>query len=204
MRFEIHDSELIHDGFFRVQRYWLRHSLFGGGMSDTLMRECFEPGQSVGVLPYDPERDEVVLIEQFRIGAQSHPMGPWVLEAVAGVIEPGETTETVARREAIEEAGCQLGELQFISRYLVSPGGNSEEQTVFCGLADTAGVGGVHGRADEGEDIRVRVVPLDEALQMVRTGAIHAAQLIIALQWLALNRDQLGATVWADSPEDWA
>jgi ADP-ribose pyrophosphatase len=193
MHFEIAEQHLLYDGFFRVHRYWLRHALFGGGMSDTVMRECFEPGKSVGVLPYDPQRDEVALIEQFRIGALQHPQGPWVLEAIAGIIEPGETATEVAYREAREEAGCELRELQFISRYLVSPGGNSEEQSVFCGLADTRRLGGVHGLASEGEDIRVHVVSLDEALEMVATGAIHAAQLIIALQWLALNRERLHA-----------
>jgi len=191
MRFDIDSDELIHCGFFRFRRYWLRHELFGGGMSSPLMRECFEPGQSVGVLPYDPRRDEVAIIEQFRIGALHHPQGPWVLEAVAGVIEPGEAPVDVARREAREEAGCAIGELYWIARYLVSPGGNSEEQTVYCGLTDTSELGGVHGLADEGEDIRVHVLGVDEALDLVATGGIHAAQLIVALQWLALNRSQL-------------
>lgn len=191
MHYELLDQHCLYDGFFRVNRYWLRHALFGGGMSETVMRECFEPGKSVGVLPYDPRRDEVALIEQFRIGALEHPQGPWVLEAIAGIIEPGESAPEVAYREAHEEAGCELADLAFISRYLVSPGGNSEEQTIFCGLADTTRLGGIHGLAFEGEDIRVHVVALDEALDMVANGAIHAAQLIIALQWLALNRERL-------------
>lgn len=191
MHFEIISSEQVHDGFFELRKYWLRHALFGGGMSETVMRECFEPGQSVGVLPYDPDRDEVAVIEQFRIGALNHPQGPWVLEAIAGVIEPGETPIAVAHREALEEAGCEIRELELVARYLVSPGGNSEEQTVYCGLTDTSGLGGIHGVAAEGEDIRVHVLALDEALDLVANGGIHAAQLIIALQWLALNRERL-------------
>ncbi len=191
MHFEIQSNELIYQGFFEARRYWLRHALFSGGMSQPVMRECFEPGQSVGVLPYDPQRDEVAVIEQFRIGALRHPQGPWVLEAVAGVIEPGETAQAVAHREAYEEAGCHLDHLEFVARYLVSPGGNSEEQTVFCGLTDTSALGGIHGLAAEGEDIRVHVLALDEALSLIASGGIHAAQLILALQWLALNRQRL-------------
>lgn len=191
MRYEILDRDVVHDGFFRFSRYRLRHGLFNGGMSACLSRECFEPGQSAGVLPYDPDRDEVALVEQFRVGALNHPQGPWVLEVVAGVIEPGEHAEAVAVREASEEAGCTVSDLQPIGRYLVSPGGNAEEQTVFCGRTDSSRLGGVHGLCEENEDIRVRVMPADEALALLDTGGIHAAMPIIALQWLALNRERL-------------
>lgn len=192
-RYDVVERETAYDGYFRIVRYRVRHSLFRGGSSDVLSRERFERGHSVGVLPYDPARDVVLLVEQFRIGALEAPHGPWLLEIVAGIIEPGESTEQVARRELQEEAGCEPQELLPIYHYLVSPGGASEEVTLFCARLATAGLGGIHGNTAEGEDIRVHIVPLEQALAMIASGAIHAAMPIIALQWLALNRKRLQA-----------
>lgn len=197
LRYDIVERETTYDGYFKIVRYRVCHSLFSGGSSGILSRECFERGHSVGVLPYDPRRDVVLLVEQFRIGALETPRGPWLIEIVAGMIEPGESTEQVARRELQEEAGCQPQELLPICRYLVSPGGASEEVALFCARLDTAGLGGIHGKAEEGEDIRVHVMPLEQALAMIASGAIHAAMPIIALQWLALNRARLRG-LWLD------
>lgn len=191
MRFEILDRTLLHDGFFRLARYQVRHGLFEGGVSEPLTRECFERGPSVGVLPYDPGRDEVALVEQFRVGAMEHAHGPWLMEVIAGIVEPGESAETVAVREAQEEADCHLDEMELIGRYLVSPGGAAEEQTLYCARADTSGLGGIHGKPDEGEDIRVHVLPFEEAYAMLGNGGIHSAMPLIALQWLALHRERL-------------
>lgn len=189
--YEILESETVYDGFFRMLRYRLRHGRFAGGMTGELTRELFERGHSVGVLPYDAGRDSVVLVEQFRVGGLEAPRGPWLMEIIAGVIEPGEAPEAVARREAAEEADCRLQELMPICRYLVSPGGTSEQVHLFCAPVDSAPLGGVHGKPEEGEDIQAHVVPLDAALKMIEDGTIHAAMPIIALQWLALNRERL-------------
>jgi ADP-ribose pyrophosphatase len=136
-------------------------------------------------------RDQVVFIEQFRIGALEAPGGPWLLEIVAGVIDAAETPEEVIRREAIEESGCTIEAIVPICEYLVSPGGTSERLTVFCGKVDASGVGGTHGLADEGEDTRVVVLGFAEAVAHLQAGKINAAAPIIALQWLMLNRAQL-------------
>lgn len=199
LRYDVLECETVYEGYFRIVRYRIRHSLFSGGCSGILSRECFERGDSVGVLPYDPVRDTVVLVEQFRIGALGVAHGgPWLMEVVAGVIESGESSGQVARRELQEEAGCEPQELVPICRYLVSPGGASEQVTLFCARVDTAGIGGIHGKAEEGEDIRVYIAPFEHALAMVANGAIHAAMPIIALQWLALNRERLQALWCAD------
>ncbi|KAB7627568.1 ADP-ribose diphosphatase [Alkalilimnicola sp. S0819] len=190
-RFQIIQREPVFQGFFRVDRYTLRHALFEGGMSGEFHREVFERGHSAGVLLYDPERDLVVLTEQFRVGAVDAPLGPWLLEVVAGMIEPGESAEDVARREAQEEAGCTVQELIPLFDYLVSPGGTSERTALFVGRVDAKGVGGVYGLPEEDEDIQVHVLPLDEALAMIESGGINAAMPILALQWLALNRDRV-------------
>ncbi len=184
-------------GFFRIEEYRLRHRLFNGGMSPPLTRELFERGHAVAMLPYDPNRDAVVLLEQFRIGALNAPHGPWLLEIVAGMVEAGESPQEVVRREALEEAGLALEALEPICDYLVSPGGTSERIALYCGQVDCAGVGGLHGIVEEGEDIRAAVYPLDEALALLAAGRIDSASPIIALQWLAANRERL-RRLWCD------
>lgn len=200
-RFHIIDRETAFQGFFRVDRYTLRHALFDGGMSGEINREVFERGHSAGVLLYDPARDTVVLAEQFRVGALDAPLGPWLLEVVAGMIEPGESAEAVVRREAQEEAGCLVQDLIPLFDYLVSPGGTTERTALFVGRVDSAGIGGVHGLAEEDEDIQVHVLPLDEALAMIESGGINAAMPILALQWLALNRERVRAQ-WDEPSAD--
>ncbi|MDS4026503.1 MAG: NUDIX domain-containing protein [Candidatus Contendobacter sp.] len=192
-RFEVLDQSSGYRGFFRLEKYRLRHELFAGGWSPEMIRECLERGHAVAVLLYDPERDQLVLLEQFRVGALEFPGGPWLLEIVAGIIDhPGETTEDVARRETAEEAGCELLDLVPIHHYLVSPGGTSESITLFCGRVDTGTVpGGVRGVVAEHEDIRVHIVSRAEALELLHSGRINSAAPIIALQWLELNRSKL-------------
>lgn len=188
---EILEKTVCYDGFFKLEKYRLRHRRFAGGMTPVLTRELFERGHAVAVLLYDPVRDRVVLLEQFRIGALEAAGGPWLLEIVAGIVEPGETAEEVARRECREEAGVEPTALEPICHYLVSPGGTSESISLFCGRVDSTHLGGLHGLADESEDIRVFTVNFDEAWELFQRGRINSAAPIIALQWLAMNRDAL-------------
>jgi ADP-ribose pyrophosphatase len=180
--------QTLFEKYFRLDEYSLSHELFAGGDSPVFTREIFERGSVVAVLPYDPERGKVVLIEQFRAGAIEDPDGPWLIESVAGVIEPGESTQQVALRECVEEAGCEIRQLEIISQYYVSPGGTSEHCSLFCGLVDSDGVAGIHGLDDENEDIRVMVVDAEEAFAWVREGRVRSSATIIALQWLELNQ----------------
>lgn len=189
--YEILDSETVYQGFFRLERYRLRHRLFAGGMSGPVQRELFERGHAAAVLLYDPQRDAVVLLEQFRIGALQAAGGPWLLEIVAGMIEEGESAAEVVRREALEEAGARIQRLEFICDYLVSPGGTSETISLYCGLVDSDGLGGIHGLEEEQEDIRVTVVTFDQAWALWQQGQINSASPIIALQWLAMQRESL-------------
>jgi len=192
---EIIEKTVCYEGFFRIERYRLRHRLFNGSWSGDIVRELFERGHAAAVLPFDPVRDEVVLIEQFRVGALATPGGPWLMEIVAGVIDGDETTEDVVRREAIEEAGCTVAELIPICDYLVSPGGTSEIISLYCGKVDAGGVGGIHGLDEENEDIKVTVIPFNDALSLLESGKINSASPIMALQWLALNHQRV-RTLW--------
>ena len=197
--FELIEKATLFQGYFRIDRYRFRHRLFAGGWSGEIRREVFERGHAVVVLPYDPERDAVVMIEQFRIGAAAAGMPMWQHEVIAGIIDAGETPEAVAHREAREEAGCEIRDLVPIYHYLVSPGGASETVRLFCGRVDSRGLGGIHGLPQEHEDIRVEVVPFAEARARLESGRIGNAPTIIALQWLVINHDALRAR-WLGSP----
>ncbi|VEB89240.1 ADP-ribose pyrophosphatase [Citrobacter koseri] len=119
--------------FFSLDLYRFRHRLFNGEMSGEVKREIFERGHAAVLLPFDPERDEIVLVEQIRIAAYDTSETPWLLEMVAGMIEEGETVEEVARREAMEEAGLEVKRTKPVMSYLASPGGTSERLFYFSG-----------------------------------------------------------------------
>lgn len=194
--FDVKDVEVLekrvgYDGFFKVNSYRLRHRLFAGGWCEPIVRELFERGHAVALLAYDPRRDQVVMIEQFRIGALETAASPWLLELIAGIIEPGESPDEVARRESEEEAGVTLGRIEHAMSYLVSPGGTTERIEIFIGEVDASQANGLHGLPEEGEDIRVHVIDRQNAYALVQSGRIDNAASIIALQWLQLHHDAL-------------
>ena len=188
----LHNRETLYSGFLEVDQYEVSHELFGGGWSEVLEREVMHRKEIAALLPFDPDRQEVVLIEQFRIGAWAGDWPhPWLLECIAGVMEAGESAGEVAVREAEEEAGCQVLELELIGRFFTTPGGSSELVNLFCGRIDATGLGGIHGLADEGENIKASVWSLPDVLALVEDGRICNAKTLVALQWLALNHPRL-------------
>ena len=195
---ELIQHDTVFQGYYRMDRYQLRHRQYDGNWSRPITREVLERGHAAAVLPYDPVEDKVILIEQFRTGAYAHGADPWQIEIIAGIIDPNQSAEQVARREALEEAGCELsGELIPIMDYYMSPGAVSEYMSLFCAACDSKLVSGFHGLDDEDEDIRVLAVPLQRALSLLKAGKIRNSPAIIALQWLQLNhakvRNQLTA-----------
>jgi len=189
--YEIIERELLYQGVYRLARYHIRQRLFNGQWSHAYTREVFERPSAAALLPYDPQRDEVILIEQFRAGAIANPESPWLTEIVAGVYGVNEKPDEVAKREAKEEAGCDVFALYPIHDYFVSAGGSNEYLHLFCGHVDTSAAGGVFGLEEENEDIRTQVLPADEAFKQLQQGKIKTAPAIIALQWLQLNREWL-------------
>ncbi len=189
--FKLINREIAYKGFFRLEKFQLQHTLFQGGWSEEITRELFMRGNCVAVLLYDPKRDEVVLIEQFRAGAVLNPDRAWLLEIVAGAIEEGESAEEVAYRESVEEAGCEIKHLSLINKFYTTPGGSSEQISLFLGIVDTTEVGGVHGLDHEDEDILVSTVTLEQAFAMVEDGRIESGIPIIAIQWLYIHRDKI-------------
>ncbi|MBU3824332.1 MAG: NUDIX domain-containing protein [Candidatus Oceanisphaera merdipullorum] len=196
-QFGSQDCELIEElpgyqGFFKLVRLRLRHKLFAGGWSKEITRELFVRGHAAAVLPYDAVRDEIILVEQFRVGAVFEQSTPWLFEIVAGIVDEGETAEDVVRREAVEEAGLVLGRLTPISSYYPSPGACSERISLFLGELDVSLAPTQGGLSDENEDIGVHRVPRLLAMQWLADGKLDNASTIIALQWLALRLAGVG------------
>ena len=188
---ELVRHEAAYQGYFKIGRYFFRHSLHGGGISNVISREVFERGQAGAVLPYDAARDEVVLIRQFRAGSFVAGRHPFTWEAVAGIIEANETAEVMIRREAIEEAALHVADVLPIASVMLTPGACSESCSIFLGRVDTTNAGGIHGLPSENEDILVKVLPFAKAYAMVERNEVDNAVAMLALQWLALHRDEV-------------
>lgn len=188
---DIIERNTVYQGYFRIDAYTLRHGRFDGGWTGAMRREVFERGHAAAVLPYDPVRGEFVMCEQFRVGAYVGGMSPWQLEIVAGIIEEGETPESVCRREAEEEAGRTITDLWPIQRYLASPGGTSESIHLFLGRVSAEGAGGIFGVDSENEHIRVSVMTEAELRAVMEAGGISNAATLLAAQWFFLNRERV-------------
>lgn len=188
---ELLTRETVYRGYFRVERLTLRHRRPDGAWTEPYAREVFERGHAAAVLPYDPGRDRVVLIEQLRPPVLLAGLPARQIEIVAGIIEAGEDAAAVARRELREEAGLEASELRFLFRHLPSPGCCSETIQVFLALVDAGDAGGHHGLPEEHEDIRALAVPAQEAFRWVAEGRIENATALLALQWLQLHHAAL-------------
>jgi len=184
-------SDWVYRGFFGVRKLTLRHKLFAGGWSEPFSRELFERGDAVAVLPWDPVRDEIIMVEQFRAGAIRNADSPWMLFLLAGIVESNENDIDVVHREAKEEAGCVLDAIKPIATFYPSAGGCSEQIRLFVGRVVEAGVGGVHGLEHENEDLLVHAVSRQDALQMLDADQINNGHTLIALQWLARHGEAL-------------
>lgn len=190
---EILNEEILYQGFFTLKRIQFTHSLFAGGKSGVVTRELLERGEAVAVIAYDPILDNVVLLEQLRIGAfvQDLACNPWLIELIAGIIDENEDANQAAIREAKEEANLSLTQLTHCFSFWNSPGGCRERIHLFAACVDSQNVGGLYGVDDESEDIRVHVIGREQAYQWMCEGKIDNNLAIIGLQWLQLHYAQL-------------
>lgn len=184
-----------HTDFFALDQYELTHPRYGGGRTAVLNREVFRVGDAATVLPYDPVADAVLLVEQFRtpVWANGDP-SPWVIEPVSGLVDPGESPEAAAIREAREEAGVVVRSLDPVARAYSSTGSSTEFVHMFVGLADFSSRNGGGGVPSEGEDIRVFVEPFERFADNLRTQLYRDAPLVATGLWLVLHRDRLRAS----------
>ena len=192
---DIRSSTRPYSHFFTMEEQDLSFRRYSGDMSEIVNRAVLVGGDAVIVLPYDPVRDTVLLVEQFRMGP--HMRGdprPWMLEPIAGRIDPGETPEESAHREAEEEAGLALGKLLPLPHHYPSPGSSTDYFYTYIAICDlpedAAGFGGVE---DEAEDIRSHVIPFAQLMELVANGEAACGPLVLCALWLSLNRDALRA-----------
>lgn len=198
---ELLEYETSYAGYFRIDSYRLRHRLYDGGWSRPMRREVFERGHAVAVILYDPEKDHLVIIEQFRIGVYAalrepgfpQHLSPWLLEIVAGIIDDGEEPEEVARRESVEEAGCDVLEMVPVCHVMLSPGASSESVRIYCARVHAPTTHEIQGLEEEHEDIRVLSVASDEVFRWLDAGRFINGTSVLALQWFRANREQIRA-----------
>lgn len=190
-KIEILGQEWLSQGFMKLAKYTLRHERFGGGMIGPMTREIVVRTTAVGVLPYDPVSDKILLIEQFRVAAHLAGMPAWQREVIAGISDRDESEQDLARREALEEANCAVTDLVEMTRFLPSPGMTNEVLVLFCGRMDSGHVAGVHGLATEHEDIRSTLFDASGIPALLAKGTTGNGPLMIALYWMQANRERL-------------
>jgi ADP-ribose pyrophosphatase len=195
-KIEVLGQEWLSEGFMKLAKYTVRHERFDGGMIGPFTREIVMRTTAVGVLPYDPVTDKILLIEQFRLAAHLAGMPAWQREVIAGLSDKDESPEDLARREAIEEANCKVTDLVEMTRYLVSPGMTNEVLSLYCGRMDSSQSTGVHGLAAEQEDIRSTLFDAREIPALLEHGTTGNGPLIVALYWMQANRERL-RKLWA-------
>ncbi len=183
-------EEKVFSGYCQVKKYNLQFPLFKGGLSNPVSRELIHRAPAVAVLLYDPKHNKVVMVEQLRMGALEEE-SPWLLEIVAGVCDGEEDLEVAARREVQEETGCNVLSLRPIFSYLTSPGILDEKIFIYCAEVVAPATGEVHGLVEEGEDIKIHVLSVEEVFELLSSGKIISSPAVIALQWLKLNRASL-------------
>ena len=189
----IEQLDASHRGFYAVDTMLLRHTKFDGTISDLLRREVFKSSDASIVLPYDPVTDQILMVEQLRMGptGRADPV-PWCLEPVAGLVDPGESPEETAHREAWEEAGVKFTALETVANGYSSPGASTGYFFLYIGLCDlTDHNSDQSGILDEGEDIRSHIISFDHAMELVDTGEINVLPTILCLNWLARHRSRL-------------
>ena len=191
----IQTREKRFNGFLRVDTIKLKHKLFLGDWSPEINRELLVREEAVGVLLFDPKRDEIVLVRQFRVGLVDKGDSPWILELVAGMVEVGEELAEVALREVREESNAEVSKLIKICDYFSSPGISSEKVRLYLGIVASEDMGGFYGLENENEDIEVVVMPYENAIKVMKKGCLANAMSIIALQWLELNKSDILKTV---------
>lgn len=191
----VEKEEIVWNGFFKMHKLTLKHRKFDGDWTDPISRELFHRGEASAAVLYDPEHDLIGLVEQFRVGAIDSTFSPWCLEVVAGMLEEGETPESLIVRELEEEAGVTDAKVIPITSYYSTPGGCSELIHLFCATCNLEGRGGVFGLDDENEDIYFHVLPADEVFADMLNSRANNAATLIGLQWLQLNRSRLQAEV---------
>ena len=186
-KFKILDKKNIHDGFFKMNEVTLKYKKYNGDWSNEIKRELFGGAQVSAVLPYDPINKKIVLIQQFRPGTISRDNQNYLDEIVAGIIDSGETPEDAAKRECLEETGCEISNLASIQGYFPAPGSSESFYNLFLGEVIAPDKEIIRGLENENEDILVKSYSFDEVKTKMNNKQILNGLTLIALQWFFLN-----------------
>jgi len=186
-RFKIINKKNIYSGFFKMNEVALKYKKYDGSWSNVIKRELFGGAQVSAVLPYDPLKKEIILIQQFRPGTISKKFNNYLDEIVAGIIDPGEDPETAAKRECFEETGCKIKKILPIQGYFPAPGSSESFYHLFIAEIETFEGERIMGLKTENEDILVRSYKISEVKDKLKNGEILNGLTLIALQWFFLN-----------------
>ncbi len=186
-KFKIIDKKNLYDGFFKMNEVTLKYRKYDGNWSNNIKRELFGGAQVAAVLPYDPVSKEIILIQQFRPGTISKDIDHYLDEIVAGIIDEGESPEIAAKRECLEETGCEVKKLIPIQGYFPAPGSSESFYHLFLGEVKSFKGSKIQGLENENEDIFVKCFKINEVRKKMKDGKILNGLTLIALQWFFLN-----------------
>ncbi len=186
-KFKILDKKKIHDGFFKMNEVTLKYKKYDGNWSNEIKRELFGGAQVSAILPYDPKNRKIVLIQQFRPGTIFKDSENYLDEIVAGIIDPGETPEDTAKRECLEETGCEVTNIRAIQGYFPAPGSSESFYNLFIGEVIAPDKETIRGLEKENEDILVKSYSFDQVKAKMKKKEILNGLTLIALQWFFLN-----------------
>ena len=188
---KITDRKSLYSGFFKLEELTIdmdRHD----GTSETVKRIHFERGHAVGILAYDAQRDQVLMVNEMRPGMLAAGDYPFNDSLPAGMIDKGETHVDAALRETEEETGQVLtNPVTIHAGAYVSAGGTSEKIALVMGKVDLSKAGGVHGKEGEGENIKTVILSADEFIERAHDGRIKDMKSLVSAFWLANHRDEL-------------
>ncbi|MDA9748630.1 NUDIX domain-containing protein [Pelagibacteraceae bacterium] len=186
-KFKIVSKKNLYNGFFKMNEVVLKYKKYDGTWTNKISRELFGGAQVSAVLPYDPLKKEIILIQQFRPGTISKNFDNYLNEIVAGIIDDGESPEDAAKRECVEETGCVIKKLIPIQGYFPAPGSSESFYHLFLGETETFNGTRIMGLENENEDIKVQSFKTSEIREKMQKGQILNGLTLIALQWFFLN-----------------
>ena len=185
--FKVTNKKNLYDGFFKMNEISLKYKKYDGSWSNEIKRELFGGAQVSAVLPFDPIKKKIVLIQQFRPGTISKNTNNYLNEIVAGIIDPGESPEIAAKRECLEETGYKIKKLTPIQGYFPAPGSSESFYHLFLGEVDSKNGKKIMGLDNENEDILVESFKINQVKKMMQEGKFINGLTLIAIQWFFLN-----------------
>jgi ADP-ribose pyrophosphatase len=155
-------------------------------------RELVEGRHAVAVVVFDPQLEKLVMIRQFRLGAQLGTGHGFTCEIVAGLIDEGEEPINSAKRELTEETGLVAKRIEPLCQFLTTPGLTSEVIHLFYAEVDASNMARSAGMEDETEQTFPFLLTYDEAMEAVDQNAIFNGIVMLGLMWFSRHRDKLG------------